>query len=222
MTIKEKINLIDSMENSETFNDENFQTLCKYITDENNIVRSRCACMLKNFQTQDSLDLLINLCNDTDAFVRTETYDALSSFSCKRTEKTLYQAIQSETDNVARSYAIFSWSKVAHCIYSDYSASIQFLSGILFSEKSERCKLYCLCGMYYLNYVKVLPEILEFIESEDYTIRYSALNLLAEITRNNDKNTVISAVKRCLHSEETIAVRSAMEKLITTLEKYNI
>lgn len=222
MTIKEKISLIDSMENSETFNDENFQTLCKYITDENNIVRSRCACMLKNFQTQDSLDLLINLCNDTDAFVRTETYDALSSFSCKRTEKTLYQAIQNETDNVARSYAIFSWSKVEHCICSDYNKSIQFLSGILLSEKSERCKLYCLCGMYYLDYVKVLPEILGFIESDDYTIRYSALNLLSEITKDNDKNMVIFTVKRCLKSEETIAVRSAMEKLITTLEKYNI
>ncbi len=218
MTIKEKINIIESMKNTENFNNEHFSLLYSCLKDESNIVRNRAVNMLSNFQTEDSLELLINMCDDNDAFVRTEVYDTLSSFACKRTAKILYNAMQAEKDEVARSYAILSWSKVVKCIYSDYLNNIYFLLELALSEKSERCILFSYCGAYILGYKKALQKILNFIENNDYTLRYSTANLLSEIIEYEDKDIVISAIKKKLNNEETIVVRSSMEKLILKLQ----
>lgn len=218
MTVKEKINIIESMKNTENFNNEHFSLLYSYLKDESNIVRNRAVNMLSKFQTEDSLELLINMCGDNDAFVRTEVYDTLSSFPCKHTAKVLYNAIQAEKDEVARSYAILSWSKVVKRIYPDYFNNIYFLLELTLSEKSERCILFSYCGAYILGYKKVLQKILNFIENNDYTLRYSTVNLLSEIIEYEDKDIVISAIKKKLNNEETIVVRSSMEKLILKLQ----
>lgn len=211
MTTKEKINLIDSLENSETADSERFAVIRKYVTDDDSFVRSRCACMLAGFRNEESLDLLITLCSDSDSFVRTEAFDTLSEFPCKRAEKLLYKAVSNEPDELARSYAVFSWTEVICSLYGSYGNAVEFLFSILRTEKSERCRLSCYAGIYRLGYTRVLPEILAFMKSENYHIRCLVANVLSGMARREDKDTIMSAVTECLETEETIAVRSSME-----------
>lgn len=211
MTTKEKISLIDSLENSEAADSERFEIIRKYVTDDDSFVRSRCACILAGFRNEESLELLVALCNDDDAFVRTEAYDSLSAFPCKRAEKLLYRAVSNEPDELARSYAIFSWAEVIYSLYGSCGNAVEFLFSVIRTEKSERCRLNCYAGIYRLGYARVLPEILAFMKSENYHIRCLVANVLSEMVRREDKDIIMSAVAECLRTEETIAVRSSME-----------
>lgn len=217
MTVREKINLIDSLADIEEPDSVHFEILRKYVTDKSNFIRSRCAYMLRKFRNEESLSLLVALCSDTDAFVRTEAYDTLAFFPCKRVERLLYMAVSNDSAEQSRCYAILSWCYVIKSMHCNYDNDMQFLKGILRTEKSERCRLYCYCGMYRFGYVKVLPEILGFIKSRNYTVRCSVANQLSEMARREDKNIIMTAVDSCLLAEETIAVKSSMQKLASVL-----
>lgn len=217
MTVREKINLIDSLADIEEPDSIHFEILRTNITDQNNFVRSRCAYMLRKFRNEESLCLLVALCSDADAFVRTEAYDTLSFFPCKRVERLLYMAVSNDSAEQSRCYAILSWCDVIHSMHRNYDGDIQFLTDILRTEKSERCRLYCYCGMYRLGYAEVLPEILGFIKSENYTVRCSVANQLSEMARREDKDMIMTAVDGCLRAEETMAVKSSMQKLVSVL-----
>lgn len=212
MTDNEKVNLIDSLEDIDNLNESHFEILQKYVSDKNAFVRSRCAYMLGKFRTEDSFELLIHLCSDSDSFVRTEAYDSLSLFPDERAESLLYKAILSEPDQLARGYAVLSWSDIVYCLHEKYDDDIKFLLDFLKTEKTEMCRIDCWYGLYRFGCGQALSEILGFLKSEDYRIRCSVVNLLSDVIREEDKDIVMSAVEELLKTEETIAVKCDAEK----------
>lgn len=219
MTENEKVNLIDSIENVDNFTDEHFGTVLKYISDKDELVRSRCVYMLgefmlSDFRTEKSMELLLEMCSDKDAFVRTETYDSLSLFPDKRAESLLYKAVLNEPDELARGYAVLAWSDIVYCLHEKYGDDIKFLLDIIEKEKSEMCRLDCWYGLYRFGYEPALFNMLDFLKSNDYCIRCAVLNLLSDIMKTEDKDIIIYEVDELIKTEKTIAVRCDAEKLI--------
>lgn len=78
--------------------------------------------------------------------------------------------------------------------------------------------MHCCYAQYKLGNKKALQEMLDFMNSEDYHIRCSAVNIVKNVL--NDENTAVikSAAEKLLSREETVPVHYAAEKL---LEKLN-
>lgn len=222
MTDSEKVNLIDSIENTDNFTEEHFKTVLKYISDKDAFVRSRCVYILgefilADFRTESVIRLLLEMCSDEDAFVRTEAYDSLSLFPDGRAESLLYKAILNEPDELARGYSVLAWSDIVYCLHEKYDDDIKFLLDILEREKSEMCLLDCWYGLYRFGYGQALSNMLNFLKSNDYCRRCAVLNLLSDIMKKEDKDIIIFAVEELLKIEKTTAVKSDAEKIMTLL-----
>lgn len=221
MKVNEKVNLIDSIENINSPDSSYFKILKKFSYDKNSFVRSRCAALLINFETAESLKILLRLSNDKDAFVRTEAYDSLGIFYFPEVEKTLFRAINLEKDCFAKQYSILSWADVVSQLHDDFKENIIFVQNIIDNNQTEdydSCHIRLSC--YYalkLFGCDVINNIFDFLNSEEYTVRCSALNLLNDVADDANRELIRSAVVELLKTEKNVAVKCEAEKVLNEL-----
>lgn len=216
MTDREKVDLIDSFEKIGYLNDSHFEILRKFTFDEDSFVRSRCAALLINFETEESLRLLLHLSNDEDAFVRTEAYDSLGIFYFPEVEAALFKAISFEEDGLAKQYSILSWADVSSKLHDDFKDNISFMLNVINCNQADNydSNQICLCCYYALQLFgcDVIQNMIDFFNSDEYSIRCSALNLLYDVMNEENEELINSAVVELLKKENTIAVKSEARK----------
>lgn len=218
MTDDKKIALIDEMEDVE-LDVSHFKILKKLSSDENDFVRSRCASLLINFKTEESLTLLLDLCNDDDAFTRAEAYDSLAMFYNTRVEKALYNAINSENDELALRYAIVSWADIVSNLYSDgFKKHINFVLNKINTEISEGCLLAYYYALHLFGYNGAVEKIISFLKNDDYSIRCSSLNMLKDVLNEENKGLIKVSIIDRLKTEEAFAVKSLVAEILDGLE----
>jgi len=215
---RKKIDTIDAMADDDiVLDDSHFAILKSLSSDKDAFVRSRSAALLINFESEESLDLLLKLSGDDDAFVRTEAYDSLSVFHFENVEKTLYQAIISENDELARRYAILSWTDVSLHLYDNFGDKISFVLNKLETEDSDGCLLDYYRALHLFGHkgaLDPLEKMIEFLKNDYYAIRCAALNELIDAANEDNSEQIKRAVEELLKTEETIAVKSsAVQKL---------
>lgn len=220
MKVNEKVNLIDSIENIDTLDEIHFKILKKFSYDKNSFVRSRCAALLINFETEKSLKILLRLSSDNNALVRTEAYDSLGIFYFPEVEKALFRAINLEKDCLAKQYSILSWADVVSQLHDDFKENIVFVQNIIDSNQTEdydSCHIRLSC--YYalkLFRCDVINNMIDFLNSDEYTIRCSALNLLNDVADDTNRELIRSVVE-LLKTEKTVAVKCEAEKILNKL-----
>lgn len=197
-------------------NNNHFEIIKEFSLDKDALLRSRCAALLINFQTDDSLKLLLHLCSDTDDLVRAEAYDSLGAFVFPKVERTLFKSINSEKNTLPLEYAIFSWADVSSKLHNDFHFHISFIKKLLQKNKSEeyaesQIRLAC-CYALQLFGCNSIYSMIQFLNHEEYLIRCSALNLLYDVLNKENEDLIKSAVLERLNNEETIAVKCEAEK----------
>ncbi len=162
------------------------------LMDSDVIIRSEAVSIMINAYTTDNdIYNLIGMCSDDKELVRIEVYDALSQCNGNEVTECLFNAINSETSDLARCFAIISWADVIanHASkYKDYSDDIDFIMSLLKKQEisdSEHCQLSCWYALYRFGY-PALEKILSFLDSEDYTIQCSVINHLMYVVRKSD------------------------------------
>lgn len=217
MKVNEKVNLIDSIEDISS----HFRILKKFSYDKNPFVRSRCAALLINFEMAESLKILLRLSHDRDAFVRTEAYDSLGIFCFPEVEKTLFRAINLEKNCLAKQYSVLSWADVASQLHDEFNEHIAFVQNIIDHNQTEdydSCHIRLSC--YYalkLFRCDVIDNMIDFLNSYEYTVRCSALNLLNDVANDTNRESIRSAVAGLLKTEKTVAVICEAEKILSEL-----
>ena len=160
---------------------------------------------------------LLYLARDPDDLVRTEAYDSLAAFPSDKTERFLKEAILEERDELARSYAIMSWTDIVEMRTSNVMTLVQtrsFTENLLKTEKSDFCRI-CLWRAKYLFGDKEAAErLIAFLWHKDYHIRCFAVDFLQEIL--NEQNTIMITheVKRLLKSESVVCVSERARRLL--------
>lgn len=215
--IMDKFEKLISLEDK-TISPEDASLIYECLTDEDALVRCEAVSLLSHPELKDiekEIQLLLSMCDDADAFVRTEAYDVLSGFHDKRTPERLQQAILHEQDELARSYAVMSWADTV----SDIPESVQFIQEYQKTETSESCLLSCAYALYQFHDAGSLEKMLSFLNSEDYHIRCSVVNSL-RFADESDLPVICQAFRNCYASEETRAVRSAIESFFRFHNQY--
>lgn len=216
MTEREKEDLIDSFECLDRLDDSHFEILKKFTFDEDSFVRSRCAALLINFETEESLKLLLHLSNDDDAFVRTEAYDSLGIFYYLEVEEVLFKAISFEEDGLAKKYSILSWADVSSKLHDNFEAHILFTRNLIQNNISEeydenQIRLACYYALQLFGCHSIY-KMIQFLDHNEYLIRCSALNLLYEVMSEENEELIKSAVTELLKKEKTVAVKCEAKK----------
>lgn len=218
MTDDKKITLIDEMEDVE-LDDSHFKILKELSFDKDAFVRSGCAALLINFETEESMTLLLNLSKDDDSFVRTEAYNSLAIFYNTRVEKTLYNAVNSENDKLALKYAIVSWADIASNLYSDgFEKYINFVLNKINTEISAGCLLGYYYALHLFGYNGAVEKIISFLKNDDYSIRCSSLNILKDVLNEENKGLIKVSIIDRLKTEEAFAVKSLVAEILDGLE----
>jgi len=198
-----------ALENTEILpEDADFIRSC--LSDDDALIRCEAVSL-----TQD-IDILLSMCDDADDLVRTEVYDTLSFFLDKRIPVRLKEAILSDPDETARSYAIMAWAdtqSVHAPLHTDFSEQITFIQAYQKSETSDGCHLACAYALYQFRHPGSLQTILSYLHHDDYHLRCFAVNCL-DSADEKDMSVIYPALKAHLQIETARAVSSSIEKFL--------
>lgn len=204
MVVKDKIELLLSYEEFNEFTHEQKSLLKKLSYDSNSFVKGLVASLMVKSIDEFGFEILNRLSKDNNDYVRTEVFDSLSVFNDMNTVTLLQNAISTDTNNLAKSYAIMSLGDVVHSlgISDDYK---QYVDKIKSCNKSKDCILSCLYCLYLFG-ENVIDEIFLLLNDNDYHIRLSAISILEEIVNNDNLDIIISKLSDRLKIEDCSSV----------------
>lgn len=204
MVVKDKIELLISYEEFNKFTHEQKSLLKKLSYDSNSFVKGLVASLMVKSIDEFGFEILSRLSKDKNDYVRTEVYDSLSVFSDIKSVSLLQNAISTETNNLAKSYAIMSFGDVAYSlgIPDDYK---QYVDKIKSCNKSNDCILSCLYCLYLFG-ENVIDDICLFLNDNDYHIRLSAVSILEEIVNKDNFDIITSKLNDRLKIEDCSSV----------------
>ena len=204
MVVKEKIELLNSYDELNEFTDKQKLLLRKLSYDSNSFVRGLVASLMVKFIDEFGFEILNRLSKDNNDYVRTEVFDSLSVFNDMNTVTLLQNAISTDTNNLAKSYAIMSLGDVAYSlgISNDFK---EYVYKIKSCNKSKDCILSCLYCLYLFG-ENVIDEIFLLLNDKDYHIRLSAISIVEEIVNNDNLDIITSKLNDRLKIEDCSSV----------------
>lgn len=204
MVVKEKIELLNNYDELNEFTDKQKLLLRKLSYDSNSFVRGLVASLMVKSIDEFGFEILNRLSKDNNDYVRTEVFDSLSVFNDMNTVTLLQNAIRTETNNLAKSYAIMSLGDVVYSlgISNDFK---EYVYKIKSCNKSKDCILSCLYCLYLFG-ENVIDEIFLLLNDNDYHIRLSAISILEEIVNNDNLDIITSKLNDRLKIENCSSV----------------
>lgn len=204
MVVKEKIELLNNYDELNEFTDKQKLLLRKLSYDSNSFVRGLVASLMVKSIDEFGFEILNRLSKDNNDYVRTEVFDSLSVFNDMNTVALLQNAIRTETNNLAKSYAIMSLGDVVYSlgISNDFK---EYVYKIKSCNKSKDCILSCLYCLYLFG-ENVIDEIFLLLNDNDYHIRLSAISILEEIVNNDNLDIITSKLNDRLKIEDCSSV----------------
>ena len=128
----------------------------------------------------------------------------MSVFSDANTVQLLQNAIRTETNNLAKSYAIMSLGDVVYSLGISNVFKV-YVYKIKSCNKSKDCILSCIYCLYLFG-ENVIDEIFLLLNDNDYHIRLSAISILEEIVNNDNLDIIISKLSDRLKIEDCSSV----------------
>lgn len=204
MVVKEKIELLNNYDELNEFTDKQKLLLRKLSYDSNSFVRGLVASLMVKSIDEFGFEILNRLSKDNNDYVRTEVFDSLSVFNDMNTVTLLQNAISTDTNNLAKSYAIMSLGDVVYSlgISNDFK---EYVYKIKSCNKSKDCILSCLYCLYLFG-ENVIDEIFLLLNDNDYHIRLSAISILEEIVNNDNLDIITSKLNDRLKIEDCSSV----------------
>lgn len=170
----------------------------------------------KSVLTKKHVKIISVFANDKDALVRTEAYDSLSEFPSKNVQKFLKHAIIHESNALARSYAILSWVDITQTlgVRKKQKKFLKQLKKLPNMKKSEPCMLNFYYAKCLFGHKKSLKKLLAFLNSSDYQIRCSALNVLQDIASPENRQYIEPSLEQLLQQEVCDSVSENATELL--------
>ena len=208
-----------------TEDDVDFARRC--LSDKEPLVRSEAVGLIcsSDFFNEKDIERLLTLFDDDEMTVRAEVYDGLSECTNEIVSEKLKNAVYSEKDDIARSYAIEAWTDtIINSSAGTFDKEINFIRSIQnfdFIQQSEYSRLACECALYSFKVKGALQGMLSFLESEDYHIQCSVINSLMRILRKDDVSETSRVLSEFLNKHPCKAVKGCIEEFFSEFVSEN-
>lgn len=221
MTTKEKLQWLLTRADADGEADAQFAMLSRLSYDASAAVRGLTAAQLAAFDGPAANRILLRLAKDKKAQVRIEAYDSLAAYDTGETFRFLQNAIGTERDALARSYAILSCGDVFSQLpetRAQRDAFHIFLNAQLNAERQPHCILACCYALIQLGDQGEFSRLLSFLSAQDYHIRCTALAHLEDLPWPDDQEAICRAVAHVAAYDPSLAVRDRARRLLVQLE----
>lgn len=198
--------------------DNDYGFLAEIAQGDDMCLKCNAADLLINHTTKQAVEILKMLSIDNDATVRASAYDNMWVFETQDFDEILRNAVAYEKDGTARSYAIFSLYDLYLQNDCDTAELIDFMHDLYKTEKDRRCKLQYLRNFYICGETDKLSEIIGYLEDKDYRMRITVVNTISEMLNKENKEVLLSVVKKRLKAEKSRAVKASLEKFVSDAE----
>lgn len=209
---------LSDMNEKDILNDNDYEFLDEIGKSDDMCIKCDAADLLINYKTKQAVEILKTLSDDNDATVRASAYDNMWVFEKQDFDEILRKAVSCESDGIARSYAIFSLYDLYLQNNCDTAELIDFMHNLYKTEKDRRCKLQYLRNFYISGETEKLGEIIGYLEDKDYRMRITVVNTISEILNKENKEVLLSVVKKRLKPEKSRAVKASLEKFVSDAE----
>lgn len=221
MTLDDKYNKIEEIENKDTITKEDFIFLETMSDDEDGDIRCTTAEVLFYFYNQDVERIMLKLLKDSDELVRVSACEALGQSKNMQVAEILKKYV-SDGYPLIRGYAISSIAKINinMDIVGD-SEIVDFLKESLETECDDWVKVNYYVALYIMGQDTYFQNILDAINNESYQVRCFAINCLVDIADEEKRDLIIDALKKRLEIEkpECIAVISTIERAVKEINE---
>lgn len=197
---------------------DDYEFLTEIAQSDDMCLKCDAADLLIDHTTKQAVEILKTLSNDNNAIVRASAYDNMWVFEKQDFDEILRKAVSCENDGTARSYAIFSLYDLYSQNDCDTAELIDFMHDLYKTEKDRRCKLQYLRNFYISGENDKLSEIIGYLEDKDYRMRITAVNTFSEMLNKENKEVLLSVVKKRLKAEKSRAVKASLEKFVSDAE----
>lgn len=221
MTSEMKIKMLIKYENKQKLTYKHFCKIKKFSDDKDALVRSMVADLLVNFSYEEAKKILLKLARDKKSMVRIDAYDSLAVFAFEDVEIFLKKAILHEKNEMACAYAIMSWGDISGALGGDMQKRKFFVNKIKMLERiknSERCMLSCYYVEYILGRRERIKKIMFYLNSENYHIRCSTINILWSLLDIDNQEIIKKSLIELTNTEKIYAVK---ENAVNLLEFIN-
>lgn len=212
MDIYDKLNDIDK-KNYISSDDMQF---IKANYDINDIeVRREIAELLVLSDEESSKFVLLKYLDDNDELVRINACDSLCIFYEREVVDRLIHSSSVDEDELVRAYAILSISDI---LYSKRDLlkdrDISFLKSKIANDKSKFVQIASISCLIRLGDSEYMTVFLNYLNEEDYGIRAFLIGVITEVWNEENENIFAGYLKNHLKDEDTVAVRSKIEKIL--------
>lgn len=209
---------LSDMSEKDILSDNDYGFLAEIAKSDDMCLKCDAADLLINYKTRQAVEILKTLSNDNDATVRASAYDNMWVFEKQYFDEILRKAVSCENDGIARSYAIFSLYDLYSQNDCDTAELIDFMHDLYKTEKDRRCKLQYLRNFYISGETDKLSENTGYLEDKDYRMRITVVNTISEMLNKENKEVLLSVVKKRLKAEKSRAVKASLEKFVSDAE----
>ena len=206
MTTVEKIELLDEYRDLAVLSDKHFEILKELSFDVDEYVRSQVAYHLYRFVNEDSKNILLKLAKDEDDVVRMEALDSLIIFPFPDVVTFLEEAMLGEEDDIVRRYVIFAWTHVLILLNGVTDEKVKLVEHKRHAEEFSHCALAWCYALFRFGNEGILPELLKFLNDEDYHVRCCTSSFLHDIINPNNEAQIKEAISKLLVIEKSRAV----------------
>lgn len=130
------------------------------------------------------MDVLLEKIDSKDVLQRVEVYDSLSEYPCQKALQLLGNAVESEDNELARSYVTMLWAEMSKALGNDAlqaSNCIQKLKRRQDVQRSEYCMSSCYYAEYILGNESAMDEIKKIWKNSEGQVRIGIEYLLEDM-----------------------------------------
>lgn len=209
---------LSDMSEKGVLSDYDYEFLNEIAHSDDMCLKCDAADLLIDHTTKQAIEILKTLSNDNDATVRASAYDNMWVFEKQDFDVILRKAVAHEKDGTARSYAICSLYDLYSENICDTAELIDFMHDLYKTEKDRKCKLQYLRNFYLSGETDKLSEIIGYLEDKDYRMRITVVNTISEMLNKENKEVLLSVVRKRLKTEKSAAVKASLEKFVSDAE----
>jgi len=167
------------------------------------------------FGSKKSPQALVKKLQDPNELVRIEVVESLGAIGDRKVLSKLWKAM-SDRSPLVRSYVAGAIGELGS------KEDIRKLERNIKKERSPTAKLGYYQALYRLGKRDVFEKILSLLESRDYRLRCATANtLMACIVDASNSDIALSALRKALKAEPTIAAKSTFQACIRSIRKWS-
>lgn len=217
MNFEDTLDRLYDLEERSSLSDGELNYIYALSQSDDDEIRSQVAALLIRSNKDKSREALLKMCNDNDELVRANACESLCIFYDDEVISSLKEKIVNDTSSIVKSYAVLSLGDIALHLDRERKEDItKFLLCLVDESSNKSVQISAYRGLYLLGNKKYIDDLLEALNSTEYTDRHHAIRSLCEVINQDNRKDILRSFRERKDCETVLSVLTLLNKVIET------